>query len=159
MNSITISSILRENGEEVIQRWLQVLHGEIAEDYEQMLLTPMGSGFGKKLLNMAIECLAADDLEMNDAIHSARNVARDSSYRRASVGFSLHDTVATAMSFRRALNDTLTNHFTPSSLEDYRQMVEALLSLNRFCDAIIAGEIAGYFACRDFNDNDSEAVA
>lgn len=159
MNSFTISSILRENSEEVTQRWLKGLHGQIAEDYEQMLLTPMGSSLGNKLLSLAIDCLAAENIEISDTIHRARNIARDSSYRRACVGFSLNDTVATAISFRKALNDTLTNHFTPSSIDDYRQMVDSLLALNRFCDAIVAGEIAGYFACRDFNDNDSEAVA
>lgn len=159
MNHFTISSILRENSEEVVQRWLKGLNGKIAEDYEQMLLTPMGSGLGNKMLSMAIDCLGADSLELSETIHRARNVARDSSYRRAAVGFSLNDTIATAVSFRKALNDTLTNHFTPTSMEDYKQMLDAVVVLNRFCDAIVAGEIAGYFACRDFNDNDSQVVA
>lgn len=159
MNSFTISTILRENHEEVIQRWLGDLHGDIAEDYEQMLQTPMGSGLVNKLLSFVVEYLGAEKYELSEVIHKARNAARDSAYRRAAVGFNLADIVATAISFRRALNDTLTNHVTPASIDDYKQLLDAVLALNRFCDAIVAGEIAGFFACREFGGGDSEEAA
>ncbi len=159
MHAFTIASVLRENHEEVIRRWLGDLHGEIAEDYEEMLLTPMGRGLANKLLGLAVDYLGAEQYQLSEVVHQARDAARYSSYRRAAVGFSLTDIVATAVSFRRALNDTLTNHITPASAQEYKQLLDAVMALNRFCDAIVVGEIAGYFARRDFSGDDSEEAA
>lgn len=159
MHAVAISSVLRENHEEVVQRWLDDLDGVIADDYQEMLRTPMGGSLVNTLLSYAIEYLGAEKYELAEVVHRARNAAKDSSYRRAAVGFSLTDIVATAISFRRALNDTLANHITPSSSAEYKQLLDSVLALNRFCDAIVAGEIAGYFARRDFTTDDSEEAA
>ena len=159
MISISIINTLRENHDEVIRRWLEGMHGCIAEDFEEMMLTPMGNGVANKLFGYAVEFLGAEAYEELEVLHKVQAAARDASYRRAAVGFGLTDIVVTALSFRKALNETLTNHVTPSSAEDSSNLLAAVLALNRFGDTMVSGDIAGFFACRDFTDSGGEAAA
>jgi hypothetical protein len=154
---ITISHILRENQEEVLRRWLDDLHGHIAEDYEQALLTPIGKGVAMKLLKLVVDFLESESYREADTLRRAREHAHDVSFRRASIGFSLTDIVATSLSFRRALGGTIMNHFNSSGADRAGSLLDAVLSFNRFGDAVLAGEIAGFLDWQRFDD--SEAVA
>jgi hypothetical protein len=153
----TISHILRENQEEVLRRWLDDLHGSIAEDYEQALLTPIGKGVATKLLKLVVGFLESESYREADMLRRAREYAQEVSYRRASVGFSLNDIVATSLSFRRALCATIMNHCNSPKSEQACSMYDAVLAFNRFGDAVLAGEIAGFFEWQGFDDR--EAVA
>lgn len=63
MNSIDITRTLSENHEEVVRRWLEGLHGQVAEDLEDMMRTPMGNSVAGKLLACAVEYLGAEAYE------------------------------------------------------------------------------------------------
>lgn len=154
---ITISHILRENQEEVLRRWLDDLHGGIAEDYEQALLTPIGKGVAKKLLKLVLDFLESESYREADTLQRAREYAHEVSFRHASVGFSLTDIVTTSLCFRRALNGTIMNHFNVSAAGQAYSLLDAVLAFNRFGDAVLAGEIDGYFAYQE--SDGEEAVA
>lgn len=154
---ITITHILRENQEEVLRRWLDDLHGRIAEDYEQALLTAIGKGVAKKLLKLVVDFLESESYREGDTLRRAREYAHKVSYRRASVGFSLTDIVTSSLSFRRALNGTIMNHFNASASDQACSLLDAVLALNRFGDTVLAGEIDGFFAYQESDDQEAAA--
>ena len=156
MISHTLASHLRENHEEVVRRWLENLHGCIADDFEQMLNTPMGSGVGNKLINCSIEFLEAEEYQKADVLHGLRDIASDAAFRRAAVGFGLPDIVTTAIAFRIALQETLLGHALRGTIENERAVVESIMALNQLGDVLISGEIAGFFAYNDFREDDRD---
>ncbi|MCL4474083.1 MAG: hypothetical protein M1539_00785 [Actinobacteria bacterium] len=148
---------LRENHDEVIRRWLENLHGHIAEDFEHMLRTPMGSGVANKLLSCAVDFLEAEDYLKTEALHSARDIARDASFRRTAVGFCLPDIVTTALAFRAALEETVLFHAIHRSIEDEKAITDTVMELNQFGDVLVAGEIAGFFSYNSFKSDEEVA--
>lgn len=156
MISLTLASMLRENHEEILQRWLQAGHGHIAEDYEQMLETPMGRAVATTLLGLAVELMGVEEYEWPEILHRARDAAQDDAFRRAAVGFCLSDLITNAMSFRLALQETLFNHLSPNSSTEFEELGNAIMVLNKFGDALIAGEVSGYFAYSQFGDSDEQ---
>lgn len=159
MISHTFASYLRENHEEVIRRWLENLHGHIADDFEQMLKTPMGSGVANKLISCSIEFLDAEEYQKANALHELRNIASDAAYRRTAVGFCLPDIVTTAIAFRIALQETLLDHVLHGTVEKERAIIEGILALNQLGDVLISGEIAGFFSFNAFREYDQREEA
>lgn len=155
MISLTLANHLRENHDEVMRRWLEHLHGQIADDFEQMMKTPMGSGVSHKLLICAVEFLEAEDYSKAEVLHGVRDIARDASFRRAAVGFGLPDIVMTAITFRQALQETLLEGSVHGSVENERALTETVMALNELGDVLVAGEIAGFFAYHDYRDEES----
>ncbi|MBI5869686.1 MAG: hypothetical protein HZB44_01825 [Actinobacteria bacterium] len=159
MISNTLANHLRENHEEVMRRWLDNLHGHIADDFEQMLKTPMGSGVANKLLNCAVDYLEAEDYLKADVLHGVRDIASDASFRRTAVGFCLPDIVTTAIAFRQALQETVLDGAVHGSVENERALTEIVMALNELGDVLVSGEIAGYFAYNDFREDESDEDA
>lgn len=159
MISVILAHHLRENHEEVMRRWLENLHGHIAEDFEQMLKTPMGSGVAHKLLNCTIDFLEAEDYQTAEILHGVRDIASDASFRRTAVGFGLPDIVTTAIAFRVALQDTLLEGAAHGSVENERALTEVVMALNELGDVLVSGEIAGYFSYHDFREDASDEDA
>ncbi|MHB1362110.1 MAG: hypothetical protein ACYCW5_05895 [Thermoleophilia bacterium] len=157
MMSPECANCLRENHDEVIRRWLQNLHGHIAEDFEQMLRTPMGSSVANKLLSCAIEFLEAEEYLKAEALHSVRDIASDAAFRRTAVGFCLPDIIATALAFRDALQETVLFHAIHRSIEDEKAIVDSIMELNQFGDALVDGEVAGFFSYNDFRGDEEVA--
>lgn len=159
MISHILANHLRENHEEVIRRWLENLHGHIAEDFEQMLKTPMGSGVANKLLSGAVDFLEAEDYLKADALHGIRDIASDASFRRTAVGFCLPDIVTTAIAFRLALQETLLEGAAHGSVENERALTEVIMAINALGDVLVSGEIAGYFAYNNYREDESDEDA
>jgi len=159
MISLNLAHNLRDNHEEVVRRWLENLHGNIADDFEQMMNTPMGSGVSHKLLGCAVDFLEAEEYRKAEVLHGMRDIARDAAFRRAAVGFGLPDIVTTAVAFRQALQETLLENSAHGSIENERALTEAVIALNVFGDVLVSGEIAGYFAYNDYRDDESEKDA
>lgn len=155
----TLANHLRENHEDVMRRWLDNLHGHIADDFEQMLKTPMGSGVANKLLNCAVDFLEAEDYHKADVLHGIRDIASDASFRRTAVGFCLPDIVATALAFRLALQETVLDGAAHGSVEKERSLTEIVMAVNELGDVLVSGEIAGYFAYHNFRENESDEDA
>ena len=159
MISTQLAGYIRENHEEVIRRWQDNLRGHIAEDFEQMLQTPMGSGVANKLLNCAIEFLEAEDYRKLETLHMVRDIASDASFRRTAVGFCLPDIITTALALRAAIQETVLYHARHRDIDDEKAIVEGIMALNQFGDALVSGEIAGFFGYNDFREDDAEEVA
>ena len=159
MIPLNLANHLRENHEEVMRRWLDYLHGRIAEDFEQMLKTPMGSGVANKLLSCAVDFLEAEDYHKADLLHGLRDIASDASFRRTAVGFCLPDIVTTAIAFRLALQETVLDGAVHGSVENERALTEIVMAINELGDALVSGEIAGYFAYHDFREDGSDEAA
>ncbi|MDO8736750.1 MAG: hypothetical protein Q7K29_06660 [Thermoleophilia bacterium] len=159
MISPTLAKHLRENHEEVMRRWLENLHGHIADDFEQMLKTPMGSGVANKLLNCAIDFLEAEDYQKADVLHGVRDIASDASFRRTAVGFGLPDIVATAIAFRLALQETLLEGTARGSVENERALTDVVMAINELGDVLVSGEIAGYFAYNNYREDKADEDA
>lgn len=156
MISLTLANALRENHEEILQLWLKSFHGHVAEDYEQMLNTPMGRAVATSLLNLAVEMMGVEDYEQRDILHRARDAAQDDAFRRTAVGFCLPDLVTNAMAFRAALEETVFNCIEANSSGDAAELRKAIMALNRFGDALIAGQVAGCFAFHKFRENEAD---
>jgi len=156
MISLTLASHLRENHEEVLRRWRENLHGRIADDFEQMLKTPMGSGVANKMVNCCIEFLESEDYQKTDVLHRLRDIASDAAFRRTAVGFGLPDIVTTAIAFRIALQETMLDHVLHGSVEDERAVIECILAINKLGDVLVSGEIAGYFAYNEFREDEQD---
>jgi hypothetical protein len=154
MISLDLAKTLRENLDEIVQRWLSAVHGHVAEDYEQILHTSMEQSVLSTLTGLAVELLGAEEYQRPEIIHRARDVARDSAFRRAAVGFCLPDLITNAIAMRTALVETVFNHVTPSISEGSTQLRDSILALNQFGDAVISGEIAGFFAYYNYGDSD-----
>lgn len=156
MHMSAMAKSLRLNHDEVIRRWMENLHGHIADDFEEMLQTPMGNGVAGKLLDCAVDYLETEEYNRSEILHMVWNVARDASFRRTAVGYGLQDIVTTALAFRNALQQTILNNLTPCEAEQDHELVGGLLAVDRIGDAIISGEIAGYFSYLDFRDEEDE---
>jgi hypothetical protein len=150
--------ILRENHEEIVKRWLDNCREHIADEFEQMLETPMGRGVADSMYKLALDYLEAEDYETSAILHRAHASASNASFRRAAVGFNLPDIVTAATAFRNAMQETLLNRFHPANDADEKSLLESFIRLTRLTDALIAGRIAGYFTYSKFGD-DSEEVA
>lgn len=155
---LTLANSLRENHSEVIRRWHENLTGKVAEEFVQMLHTPMGGSVVTKLLSLAIEFLEAEEYEEGDVLHRVRSVAQESSFRRSAVGFCLPDIVFTALALRRAMEETVFNHALHHGFDEGEELLAGIMALNRFSDAMISGEIAGYFAYLEYQQEDDERV-
>jgi len=152
----SLAKSIRMNHDEVLRRWLENLHGHIADDFEQMLLTPMGNGVATKLLGYAVEYLEAEDYQRSEILHRVWNAAREASFRRTAVGYSLPDIITTALAFRNALQETLLNNVTPSDSVEEHKLLKGVLAIDRLGDSIISGEIAGYFGYQGFREDGEE---
>lgn len=159
MIQLKLANHLRENHEEVVRRWLDNLHGHIADDFEQMLKTPMGSGVANKLLNCAVDFLEAEDYHKADVLHGVRDIASDASFRRTAVGFCLPDIVTTAIAFRLALQEAVLDGAAHGSVENERAITEIVMAINELGDALVSGEIAGYFAYQEYRKDKSAEEA
>lgn len=155
----TLLAIIRKNHEEIIKLWLDNCRGRIADEFEEMLETPMGLGVASSMYNLALEYLEAEEYETGAVLHRARESASNASFRRAAVGFSLADIVNTAIAFRSAMQETLQNRFHPRNPDEAQELLHCIMSLTRLGDALVAGEIAGFFTFSKFSDDDvAEAV-
>lgn len=160
MLSPAISRILRKNGDEVIRRWLEHTHGRVAEDFEQMLNTPMGMSVANKLLAGIADFFNAEDYREPEFLRQARQISYDASFRRAAVGYGLPDIVTTCQTFHQAVRETVLNNFLPGTNEERKELLDAVLTLSRLENAAIIGRIAGYFAYHEFGgDEDEERIA
>ena len=161
MLSLSISKILRKNSDEVIRRWLEYTHGRVAEDFEQMLNTPMGTSVANKLLGGAADFFTAEDYREPEFLRQARQISYDASFRRAAVGYCLPDIVTTCQTFHQAIRETVLNNFLPGTDDEWRELLDAVLALSRLENAAIMGRIAGYFAYHEFggHDEDEERIA
>lgn len=161
MLSPAISRILSKNSDEVIRRWLEYTHGKVAEDFEQMLNTPMGMSVANKLLAGISDFFTAEDYREPEFLRQARQISYDASFRRAAVGYSLPDIVTTCQTFHQAVRETTLNNFLPGTNEEWKELLDAILALSRLENAAIIGRIAGYFAYHEFGDHgeDEERIA
>jgi hypothetical protein len=123
-----------------------------------MMLTPMGGGVAASLLTLAIEFMGAEEYQESELLHRVRKVAQEASFRRCAVGFCLPDIAFTALALRRAMEETIFNHVIHNGYDDDEELLKGILTLNRFGDAMISGEIAGYFAYLDYRQEDDERV-
>lgn len=152
--------ILRENHKEIISRWLENCSGRIAEEFVQMLKTPMGRSIGSSMYELAMRFLEAEEYEVSNIQREIREYASNSSFRRAAVGFSLPDIVSTAIAFREALQQTLLNHFCAGE-SGSEELLNCFIRLTRLGDAMVEGEVDGFFAFSNFGEQDdgvAEAV-
>lgn len=156
MLSPTISGILRKNNDEVIRRWLEYTHGKVAEDFEHMLLTPMGKSVASKLLAGITAFFESEDYRESEFLRQARQISYDASFRRAAVGYGLTDIVITCQTFHQAVRDTILNHCLPTGNEEWQELLDAMLALSRLEGAATIGRIAGYFAYHEFGDDEDE---
>ncbi|RJQ45709.1 MAG: hypothetical protein C4534_04210 [Gaiellales bacterium] len=147
--------MLRENFEEVISRWLDGCEGRIAEEFEQLLRTPMGHSFGASMYKLALRYLEAEEYETDGILREIRSCASDASFRRAAVGFGLPDIIRTATAFREAMQQTLLNHYC-SGDSDGEALLECFALLTSLGDAMVEGEVAGFFVFSKFGDDDEE---
>lgn len=151
--------ILRENHDEVVQRWLDNCNGRIAEEFQEMLRTPMGAGIATSMFSLSMEYLEAEDYEATNILRRVRDAASNSSFRRAAVGFNLPDIVTTAIKFRDAMQETLINHYYRDNAGKDEGLLECIIKLMQLGDALVAGEIAGFFTFSKFGDSDEEIAA
>ncbi|MCL6106654.1 MAG: hypothetical protein M1309_04820 [Actinobacteria bacterium] len=156
MISLTFANVIRENHEETIQCWLKSIQGRVAEDYQQVLQTPMGRAVATTLLGLAMELLSAEEYQRAEILHRVRDAANDDAFRRTAVGFCLPDLITDATLFRQALEETLFNHVNPASGEEFAGFRAAFTALNKLGDALISGKVSGYFTYRDFRDKKAE---
>lgn len=156
MSSLTLAIILREKQEEIIRRWLDNLSGHIAEDFQQMLNTPMGTGVASKLLSFVVEYLEAEDYQRADVLHRVREAARETAFRRSAVGFCLPDIVFTALALRQSVQEAMLNSIVPSGADEELMLLDAIIAVNLMGDKIVCGEIAGYFGYHDYHDQERE---
>ena len=156
MISLALANTLRENHEEILQLWQRSFHGHVAEDYEQMLNTPMGHAVATSLLNLAIEMMGVEDYEQADILHRIRDAAKDDAFRRTAVGFCLPDQVTNAMAFRSALEETVFNHLESNAAGDAEEFRKAVTALNHIGDNIVSGQVAGFFAYQKFRENEAD---
>lgn len=152
-------AILRKNHEGIVSLWLENCRGCIAEEFEEMLETPMGHSVAASMYNLALEYLEAEEYEAGAILHRARESASNASFRRAAVGFSLADIVTTAIAFRSAMQDTLIRNFNPTGPGDEQALIECIMKLTCLGDALVAGEIAGFFTFSKFSDRDDDVAA
>ncbi|MHB1390262.1 MAG: globin family protein [Thermoleophilia bacterium] len=156
MNSLSLAKVMREKQDEIIRQWLDNLEGHIADDFLQMLSTPMGTDVASKLLAYLVEYLKAEEYERADVMHRMREAARDASFRRSAVGFGLPDIVFTALTFRRSVQEILLNNIVSSGVEEELLLLDTVMTLNRLGDQIVTGEIAGYFAFHEYRQEQRE---
>lgn len=149
--------ILRENYDEIINRWLENCQGHIAEEFEQMLRTPMGHSVAYSMYSLMLKYLEAEEYETGNIFHDIRKCASEASFRRAAVGFSLPDIVTTVIAFREAVQQTLINHFCSISSEG-EALLECFTRLTRLGDAMIEGGLSGFFTFSKFGDTSGEAA-
>ncbi|MHB0866325.1 MAG: globin family protein [Thermoleophilia bacterium] len=150
MNELSLAKVLREKQDEIIRRWLDNLDGHIADDFLQMLNTPMGVGVASKLLSYMIEYLKAEEYERADVLHRMREDSREAAFRRSAVGFGLPDIVLTALVFRRSVQEVMLNNIVPSGVDEELLLLNTLMIINLLGDKIVCGEIAGYFAHQEY---------
>ena len=155
----SLAKSLRLNHDEILRRWLDNLHGHIADDFEQMLKTPMGNAVAMTLLGHAVDYFEVEEYRKSEILHGIWDVAREASFRRAAVGYGLPDIITTALAFRNALQQTLLNNLTPADSEEEQGLLNGILAIDRMGDAMVSGEIAGYFGYQASLDSMDEEAA
>ncbi|MHB0914452.1 MAG: RsbRD N-terminal domain-containing protein [Thermoleophilia bacterium] len=150
--------ILRENSAEILRRWLDDCSGRISEEYQRLLSTKMGGKICQTRLELTVKYLEAEAFEMSGVLRELREMDRESAYRRAAAGYNLTDIVNVTVSFRNALIETLMNHYNITGAEDGQEFIECIASLVQMGDAMVWGDIAGYFTYFKFCEED-DAVA
>jgi predicted nucleic acid-binding protein len=149
-------AVLRENHEDIIDHWMDNCRGHLAEEFEQMLETPMGHSVASSMYNLALEYLEAEDYETTAILHRAHELAIKASYRRAAVGYSLNDIIIAAVAFRNAMQETLVARFHPANSDDEHALLQCIIRLTHLGDAFVAGRIAGFFSFSKFGTDDDD---
>lgn len=158
MTNPTYILILRENSEEILRRWLEACSGRIADEYQQLLNTPVGRKNCLTRIGLTIRFLEAEAFESTGVLREVRENARENAYRRAAAAYSLTDIVNVAVCFRNALLETMRNHHNITGAEEGQDFLDCVAALLQAGDAMVWGDIAGYFTYFKFCEED-EAVA
>lgn len=157
MISSTVCRTLRDNHDEVVRRWLENVHGQVAEDFEQTLDSPMGKSAVTKLLGCMEDFFSCEGFDENEVLRCVRDISYNISFRRAAVGFGLADIVAGCQAFHAAVRETILNHANPTDTEEAGELLGGIIALNRIEDTAVMGRIAGYFAYHNYHERDAGA--
>jgi hypothetical protein len=134
--------VLRDHREQLWRRWAETLDERIADDYRELMTSPLGERFVRAFVDDLIAITAAEEYEVQGLLRQAEGrVAADSVYR-LTLGFAMVDLVMGLQSLRGAMVDVLIDALVLGELPSFAETLEQLKGAGAFVDRLVCATLS-----------------
>jgi hypothetical protein len=134
--------VLRDHREQLWRRWAETLDERIADDYRELMTSPLGERFVRAFVDDLIAITAAEEYEVQGLLRQAEGrVAADSAYR-LTLGFAMVDLVMGLQSLRGAMVDVLIDALVLGELPSFAETLEQLKGAGAFVDRLVCATLS-----------------
>jgi hypothetical protein len=139
-----LSFILRDRRDEITRHWLALLPGVVADDYREVLESPIGARLAHQVIDDLVSYTEAEEYEAPTTLHRVAEAAAAEAARRAALGFSLDDLLAGLQLLREAMWDALMDALVVGELPPLGETMAQMKVVDGFLDYVLRA-IAGGF--------------
>lgn len=138
-----LAFIIRDRREEIGRRWVASLEGAVADDYRELLASPIGIRQLRKLVDDLVAYSEAEEYEIAATLRRIEEEAVDDAVRRVALGFDLSDLLMALQLLRGAIWDSLADALVVGQLPPPGEMMAQMKVVDMILDHLVRAEVLG----------------
>lgn len=138
-----LAFIIRDRREEIGRRWVASLEGAVADDYRELLASPIGVRQLRKLVDDLVAYSEAEEYEVAATLRRIEEEAVQDAARRVALGFDLSDLLMALQRLRGAIWDSLSDALVVGELPPPGEMMAQMKVVDMILDHLVRAEVLG----------------
>lgn len=138
-----LAFIIRDRREEIGRRWVASLEGAVADDYREVLASPIGARQLRKLVDDLVAYTEAEEYEIRATVRRIEEEAVDDAAHRVALGFALSDLLTALQLLRGAIWDSLADALVIGELPPPGEMMAQMKVVDTILDHLVRAEVLG----------------
>jgi hypothetical protein len=138
-----LAFIIRDRREEIGRRWVAALEGTVADDYREVLASPIGIRQVRKLVDDLVAYSEAEEYEIAATLRRIEEEAVNDAARRVALGFALSDLLMALQQLRGAIWDSLADALVVGQLPPPGEMMAQMKVVDMILDHLVRAEVLG----------------
>ena len=137
-----IPFILRDHREALWRHWADALDGAVADDYRDLVSSPLGERILRTLIDDLITCSEAEDYEVPGLMTRLEERVTAESEHRVALGFTVADMVVALHVLRGVIVDELIDALVLDEMPAFADSLDQLKAANAFLDRLVCATMA-----------------
>ncbi len=137
----TLPLILRDNREQLRQRWVDELEGRVDPDYRELLASPLGERALRTIVDDLVTVTQAEEYEVPAILRRVDQQAAADAAHWVSLGFSCKDIICGLHALRAAAIDVLLDALVQDEMPSFGDSLAQLRVLDGFLDRIVRASL------------------
>ena len=147
-----VGLIFYEYREEIGRRWVVALRDLVSEDYFEILDSPLGQRFYRKVIDDFLDYSDAEDFKVQPTLRRICDEMATEAGRRSQLGFELVDVVAATQALRLSFWDALLDASVSGKLPPVGVMIQEMKFVDDFFDRLMRSQVTGFLATAEVSE-------